>query len=137
MADGLFYGTVTAAGVKLDQEAAYHQFARRKWLGKPVEVIIRGKRSKRTLAQNRLLWGQVLPALAEELGYDRHELELLHYGLLGKRFGTKKDKLSGLELPVKTSSQLSTKEFSDYVDWTVRLAAVDYGIVIDLPGDVL
>jgi hypothetical protein len=41
----------------------------------------------------------------------------------------------GREWPAKTSSQLSTKEFSDYMEWLVRWAAMEHGIRVPLPGE--
>lgn len=59
--------------------------------GKDVEVVVRRRRSKRSLAQNRWYWGLALPLIADEVGYDRHELETLHAGLLVRRFGAHHD----------------------------------------------
>ncbi len=136
MAEGLFYGTVTAAGVQLDQERAYQQFAKRKWLGKPIEVTIRAKRSKRSLDQNAYLHGVIIPMIAEEVGYERHEADQVREALMGLCFGTHEDKISGLQVPNKRSSKLTTKEFTDLIDWAVRWAATTLGMVIPLPNEV-
>ena len=136
MAEGLFYGTVTEKGVTLDQEHAYHQFAKRKWLGKPVEVVIRAKRSKRSLDQNAAWWGLIVSAIAEEVGYDRSEYDECHYALVARFFGTHTDKITGATVPNARSSKLSTKEFSELIDGTVKWAAQELGIVVPMPDDL-
>jgi hypothetical protein len=132
----LFYGTVTTEGVKLDQERAYQQFAKRKFLGKLIEVTIRAKRSKRSLDQNAYWHGVVVPMIADETGYDRHEHDQVHYALVSLCFGTHEDRLSHLQVPNARSSQLTTKQFTELIEWAVRWAAVTLGVVIPLPNEV-
>ncbi len=136
MTEGTFYGRVTPDGdLELQQPAAYLAFARRKFAGKDVEVLIRQRRTKRSLKQNRSLFGLELAPLAAELGYERHELDHLRYGLLGKFFGTHTDRATGTIVPNKTSSQLTTKEFSDFMEFVARFAAQEYGVVLSLPNE--
>lgn len=103
--------------------------------GKAIEAVIRPRRTKRSLDQNAWLWGVALPLLADSLGYERHEHEQLHYALLGECFGTVHDQRFGRDIPRVSSSRLNTKEFSDYMEWLVRWAAVEHGCVIPLPGE--
>jgi len=103
--------------------------------GKAVEAVIRPKRSKRSHDQNAWLWGVAYPLLAECLGYDKHEHDRLHYALLGECFGTTYDQRFGRELPRVSSSKLTTKEFSDYMEWLVRWSATEHHCVIPLPGE--
>ena len=100
-----------------------------------VEVVGRRQRAQRSLPQNAWLW-MANALIADALGYDRHEVEALHYALLGKRFGVRTDGPTGLSLPVRTSSQLTTAEMSDYMEWLVRFAASELGVVVPLPGEV-
>lgn len=100
--------------------------------GKPVVVTITDRRSDR---QNAWIWGVALPIIADHLGYDRHEHETLHYDILAQRFGTV-TRPSGLVMPTQTSSKLSVKDFSDYMDWLVRYAAETWGVVVPLPDEV-
>lgn len=116
--------------VDLDREAIRR--AMKEYEGQRVFVTITDQRS---LAQNSYFWGVALPMLAEHLGYDHHEHEMLHYEMLAKRFGTVEK--NGLVLPAQTSSKLTVREFSDYVDWFVRVAAQDFGVVIPLPNESL
>jgi len=118
-----------------EQDAA----RRREWLrrlsGREVEVIVRPPSRKRSNDQNAWLWGVAYPLLAETFGYERHEHALLHYGLLGECFGTVYDQRFGRALVRVGSSQMTTKEFSDYMEWLVRWAAVEHDCRIPLPGE--
>ena len=104
--------------------------------GKRVEVVLRRERSKRSIDQNRWLFGCALPILAECLGYDKHEHEDLHYAMVAKCYGTHYDEKLGLDVPNRRSSKLTTREFSDYMEWFVRFAATEFGCVIPLPNEV-
>lgn len=100
-----------------------------------VEVVVRRERSKRSLAQNAWVWGCAYPLLAETLGYDRDEHEMLHYALVAKWGGKHFDERLRVDVPNKRSSKLSTTEFSDYMEWLVRFAAKEFGCVIPLPDE--
>lgn len=109
-------------------------------IDQPVDVMVKRHRAKRSLDQNGWLWGVAIPAIAEHCGYDAHEHQALHYELLAKRFGTKavQSRLPGappLVVPVVGSSELKTDEFSDYMEWLVRFAATELGVVIPLPSE--
>lgn len=103
---------------------------------KRVSVEIKEWKSQRSLDQNAWIWGVAYPVIAEELGYETHEHEELHYALIAKCFGEHFDKRIGAMVPNKRSSKLTTKEFSDYMEWLVRFAAKDLGgILVPLPGE--
>ena len=130
-------GTVTAAG-QLELYALEAQDRRaylRTLAGADVDVIVRTRRKQRSLPQNAYLHGVVIPVLADGLGYDKHEYNLLHYSLLAECYGCVYDPRTGREWPALTSSQLSTKQFSDYIEWIVRWAAVEHGIRVPLPNE--
>lgn len=103
--------------------------------GKPVEIVIKKLQSKRSQQQNRWHFGVAIPILAAEFGYDRHESEALHYALVAKCFGTRLDAKLGIEVPNVRSSKLTTAQFSELMEWEVRFAATEYGIVVPLPGE--
>lgn len=134
----VFNGQVTADGSRIDFdgiEAPMRRRLLRALAGKRVGVVIREKRSQRSQSQNAWLWGVALPLLAEELGYDDHEHETLHYALLGECFGHVYDPRMGQTVLAKTSSQLNTKEFAEYMEWLVRWAATEHGCRVPLPGE--
>lgn len=104
--------------------------------GKPVEVSVRRASSQRSLDQNAWVWGCAYPLLCETLGYDMHERDDLHYALVEKCFGSHIDPRLGVNVPNKRSSQLTTAEFSEYMEWLVRFAAQEFQCVIPLPNEV-
>ncbi len=72
------------------------------------------EKKKRTIDQNDALW-RWDTLLANHNGDTPNDMQ---YAMLGEIFGWKQIKMGNKirEVPVKTSSQLSTKEFSDYVE---------------------
>ena len=132
----VFGGRVVGGRVEFDPAEAH---ARRQHLatldGQRVEVVIRKRKTQRSLQQSAWLWGVALPLLAESFGYDRHEHESLHYQLLAECFGSSYDQRFGREMPRVTSSRMTTKEFSDYMEWLVRWAAVEHRCIIPLPNE--
>src|SRR5690606_26814880 len=125
----------------LDRRREFSEWLQR-FRGHEVVVTVQRKTRKRSLEQNAWLWGVALPLIAEHLGYDRHELDDLHYDLLSVRFGTKAvaPRVPGAPpriVPSRTSADMTTTEFSDYMDWLVRYAAQEFGVVIPLPDDTL
>jgi hypothetical protein len=93
------------------------------------------QRRRRSDRQNAWIWGVAYPLIAETLGYDRHEHDEIHYALVAKCFGTHHDDKLAIDVPNVRSSKLSTKQFSDYMDWLVRFAAQEWGCVIPLPDE--
>lgn len=104
--------------------------------GQEVDVVVRPHQRTRSLDQNAWIWGVAYPILAEHLGYDKHEHEDLHYALVEKCFGSHFDKRLGQMVPNKRSSKLTTREFSEYMEWLVRFAAQECGgVYIPLPDE--
>ena len=129
-------GVVTTEGVlKLDARGLFHAYIKQ-LAGQPVQLVVKKRASQRSLDQNAWIWGVAYPVIAEAIGYDTHEHDDLHYALVAKCFGEHFDKRLGAMVPNKRSSKLTTKEFSDYMEWLVRFAATDLGgIQVPLPGE--
>jgi hypothetical protein len=131
-----YTGRVLPGGLLvLDRPRDYGQHVK-SHAGQRVELTLRKERTRRSLDQNAWLWGVAYPILAAEFGYDRHELDALHYGLVAKCFGARRDDRLGIDVPNARSSKLTTAQFSDYMEWVIRFAAVEYGIRIPLPNEV-
>lgn len=103
--------------------------------GTELVLEVREKKDKRSLRANRAYWGLLVTPLAEHLGYDRDEIDDLHEGLLMLYSGTHVDKVSQKEVPNKRSRKMNTSEFHDFMEWTVRYAAKEHGITLELPDD--
>jgi len=109
--------------------------------GKTIDVIAVEHENNRSAQQNRWLWGVAYELIVADWGYERHERpaakEHLHYKLIRLCFGTHFDERLGEEVPNVRSSQLSTKEFGEYMEWLVRYAAQELnGTIIPLPNEL-
>jgi hypothetical protein len=128
-------GRVNDAGdrfVGVDPAAVRRELKAR--AGKEIELVLRAPKSKRSIEANAYWWGVAVPMIAEDLGYDKHEHDQVHYALVSKCFGVRQDPKLG-EVPNKRSSQLTVGEFSELMEWAVRFAATELGIVVPLPGE--
>ena len=132
----IFTGTVTAQRTLVLNSPLAFRAHLDQFKEKPVEVVVRLVKSKRSLDQNAWIWGVAYPILAETLGYDYEERESLHYALVAKCFGTNYDERLKADVPRKRSSKLSTKEFSEYMEWLVRFAAKEFACIIPLPEEI-
>ncbi len=126
-------GVVSRGGVLLDARPQFDAYAKT-MEGQRVELVLRKRKSQRSLDQNAWIWGVAYPLLAFGIGYDAHEHEDLHYSLIEKWGGTHFDTRLRTLVPNKRSSHLTTKEFSDYMEWLVRFAA-ECGVIIPLPDE--
>lgn len=132
----VWLGAVDDGGkLRLDDERTFRDYIRT-LTGQPVQLVLKKHEAQRSLDQNAWVWGVAYPILAEAIGYDLHEHEEMHYGLIAKCFGEHFDKRLGAMVPNKRSSKLTTREFSEYMEWLVRFAAVDCGgVIVPLPGE--
>jgi hypothetical protein len=105
----------------------------RGWKDGPVTLTIKPKRKTRTPPQNRAWWSLVIPLIAEHLGYDHHEHDMLHYALVEKCFGSEWDARIKADVPRVRSSQLDTVEFAELYSWAQRYAATEWGLNIPDP----
>jgi hypothetical protein len=104
----------------------------REFAGKPVEVIIRAPRSKRSLDQNAFWWAEPVRLLAEHCGYTDSQM---HYALLGECFGYLAGP-AGQAVPAKpSSSDLSVDEFKHLIDWVLIWGPSEMGVVIPSPEE--
>lgn len=136
MIQPVFHGVVRDGAVQFEPR---ERALRHGWLkgleGSDVDVIVRRHTRRRTADQNRYWWGVAVPLIAQELGYDKHEHEAVHYALVSKCFGVTQDKTLG-ELPKVRSSHLTTAQFSELMEWAVRWAATELGMQLPLPNEV-
>lgn len=89
---------------------------------------------RRSLDQNAFLHAVPLRILADETG---HSIEDIKEYLLGEAFGWQDSAVFGTKVqrPVKRSSQLTTKEFSWFLDWIESWAVQTLGIQVPRPGE--
>ena len=129
----LFLGNVDAVGkLRIDEPYRFRKHLRA-FVGKPVEVVVRKRRSKRSLEQNAFWWAVPVAIMAEFMGDDP---EPTHYALLGECFGYHWNERLKREVPNKaSSSRLTAEEFSQLIEWCPRWALEQFGVVIPLPNE--
>lgn len=92
-----------------------------------VLITIEPDKASRTTQQNRYYFGVIVKILADELGYSVDEMhEALKWKFL---------KIHENELPtVRSTTDLSTAEFSDYCEKIKQFAAFELSVVLPDPG---
>jgi hypothetical protein len=124
----IFQGTVNPEGQLQLKEPYAFKGHLRSLAGKPIEVVVRVKRNRRSLEANAFYWGVVVPLLGEEFGYDKQDM----HDVLAMHF------LRIENCPVtgaprrKHTPDCDTKEFSEYVDACIRLGA-EHGVIFPAP----
>jgi len=127
------YGTVTESGrLVLDDQDAF-KAAIRALSGKPVELTIRRKDSKRSLPQNGYLHSKTGPfrMMAEHTG---DSIEAIKTALMGHCWGW--HEVVGVTVPVKPrTSDMTISECIYFIDWVVPWAAMEWGVIVMLPNE--
>jgi len=101
--------------------------------GLEVEIIIRKKRSKRSIQQNKYLWGVVYKLIARYTGYNEEEIHELCKALFLKKhlqIGKKRYTTVG------STTDLSTVEFENYTSEIRQWASMELDVFIPLPNEV-
>lgn len=97
--------------------------------GKIVQVVVKIPQKPRTRRQNRYYWSCVVSIPAEHFGYLPEEMHDA-YKLLFLRMHEE-----GKPETIKSTTQLSTKEFNEYIE-QCRQWAAEQGLVIPDPKEV-
>lgn len=105
----------------------------------PFEFEIVRRQSKRSDPMRKWYFGVALPELLKQLGYERHEDELVHRHLKITYFRVKPDKHgvhreSDIPSVFSNESDLKISQKKEFLDWFMRLAA-QYGVYIPDPGE--
>ena len=100
--------------------------------GKEIELRVDKYKEKRTLAQNRYYW-IICTIVAEETGHDPEEIHQIFKSMFLKTWTKLKHKRIQR---IQSTTELDTKEFTDYVDKCSRFAGQELGIFIPLPGEI-
>jgi hypothetical protein len=124
------FGAVVTAGKLVFDAPGELKAVLAKLEGKRVAVRVTRQSQTRSLSQNAWYWGCVIPLLAEACGYEPEEM---HDALKHQFLRDRENEKAGLVL-VKSSADLNTAEFTDYVEKCRRLAA-GLGVVIPDPGE--
>lgn len=125
---------------KVDQDGIIQGLARKKlakelkgsFAGMSIEILIHRKKKHRSVQQNRTYW-LYCTMLSEETGFTKDEI---HAVLKQKFLKTEKvheDSGQVFEY-VRSTSELSTVEFMDYIAQIQQFAAEDLNVVLPDPG---
>ena len=124
-----FRGTIKRGKIQLENKTAYLC-----WLGslegKEVELTVYKRRKRRSKSQNQYVWGIVYEVISESTGYTTDEV---HEAMKMLFLRVHRD---GLPDTVRSTSDLTTAEFSDYVDKIKRWASEKLGCYIPDAGEV-
>lgn len=132
----IFHGRVTEQGelVLFATERTQRRAHLRSLAGRDVELVVRKKRTQRSLDQNAYLHAGPFPVLAEELGYE--SIEDLKLALMGEKWGYRLDPISGREFPIKPhTSSMTVDECSEFIEWLVVWSQTVHNIRVPLPGE--
>jgi hypothetical protein len=94
-----------------------------------VVMTVKKLKKGRSNNQNRYYWGVVITILSQELGYTREEM---HEALKWKFLRVEKRMLP----TTRSTSDLDTKTFEDFLEEVRRWAATDLNIQIPLPNEI-
>ena len=127
----IFHGKITQGKLQLDSPSAYlRQIAALE--GQQIELVLRKHKSHRSNQQNAWYWGVIVELISQHTGYTPSEA---HEALKFRFLSDHNPDHQGL-IKIKSTSQLSTKEFAEYCDRIVRWAAEHMEIFIPDPGQV-
>ena len=85
-------------------------------------------RNIRSLQQNSYMWGVVYDTISKDTGYTPNEI----HQLMGQQFLAYEKKEGAF---MKSTTDLNTKEFEDYLENVRRFASMELGIYIPLPNE--
>lgn len=104
-----------------------HHFA-----GKPIELIIRRKKKYRSIQQNRFLWLSY-NLISDHTGFTPNECHEIFKGLFLKAEKVN-DKTGTLFQYTRSTTELSTTEFMEYIESIVKFCAEEFQITMPMPN---
>jgi hypothetical protein len=131
----ILIGRVDAAG-RVDPDLREQiRAALQSHAGRAVEITIRRWKhtTTRSNSQNKYYWGVVLPTIGNHIGYTSDEMhEALKWKFLRKPDSQTWEGVA----TVRSSKELDTLEFEEYLENVRRFAATDLGVTVPLPNEV-
>lgn len=95
-------------------------------------VEVRREKNKRTLDQNAYYWGVVLKTISIDTGHTEQELHDILKSFIPKKtlpFIKKDGSIVNIPVP-RSTTELSTGEFSEYIERIRAKFAMEFGIII-------
>ena len=125
----LFIGKVSNLRILPRDKDKFFDYLR-KLDGQEIEFAIGRRRKHRSNSQNDYYWGVVVALLSQELGYFPDEV---HEGLKFKFLKRKGDVIE----TARSTTELSTREFEEYLEGIRTWAASELNTVIPEPNEVV
>lgn len=123
----VFHGEIHEGRISLFRKA---DFAERihSLEGKRVELVLRAHKAKRSNNQNAYYWAAHVASFAKHCGYTPEEMhEAFKWMFLRRHEG---------QFPtVRSTSELNTREFTEYLE-KIELLAAENGVFIPRPGEI-
>ena len=121
-----FIGKVSGGKLHLNDIDKYQS-----WInsleGKAVEVSVAKETTSRTEKQNKYLWGVVYTVISDYLGYTNDEVHELMKSILLKKHMEAGNKRYTV---IRSTTDLSTDEFSKYIEDVKRWASKEFGLYV-------
>jgi hypothetical protein len=126
----VFYGTIKEGKLLLDQPMKYAvQMSRLE--NKKVELILRQRKSQRSIEQNRAYWGLIIEILCDHTGYNKDQM---HFALKEK-FASHIDDKTGLRI-IESTAKMDTKRFIKYYEDIQQWASEFLHVYLPSPNEV-
>lgn len=124
-----FIGTIKDGRIKLKHADAFNRVVAGYKSGTEIDLVIDRHREARSDNQNRYYWGVLVKILADHLGYFPKDM----HRALGHEFLF----VDAKPIPfVRSTADMTTKEFEDYMEKVRTWAQVKYDVKIPLPNEV-
>ncbi|HNC13938.1 MAG TPA: hypothetical protein PLF59_19310, partial [Cyclobacteriaceae bacterium] len=101
--------------------------------GKSIEITVRRKKKHRSVQQNRYYW-LVVTILSDYTGFTKDEM----HSILRSKFlrAEKVNEDTGVVYEyVKSTTELTTVEYEDYLDDVRRFAAQEFNMTVPMPNE--
>lgn len=98
-----------------------------------LELVIKEKKSQRSLEQNAWYWGIALKTIFQESGYEQKKMHEILKAEFLTSFCEFKDKVYTV---VRSTTDLNTTEFAEYMGNVQRFASMELGVYIPDPNEV-
>lgn len=125
----LFTGMVIGGKFRLDNKARFAKLVK-SLEGKQIALSLGEHQNLRSLKQNGWYWSVAIPLIAATQGYTNLQA---HEGLKDMFLKINTDS----PLPtVRSTAELNTKEFSEFMEHVIQFGAEELGVLIPYPNEM-
>lgn len=125
----VFRGKIEKGKLALDTPDRFRVHLSR-YEGQSVEVVVRKKKSQRSLQQNRAYFGIAVEILCDKTGFNREEM----HDALKQKFASRIDEKTGLTI-IESTADMDTVRFMKYYDDIQKWAAEFLGVYVPDPNE--